>query len=151
MALKQFLQEIGVVHLFDSSKADLSGIDGTRGLVVTEVVHKAYVAVDEEGTVAAGSTGSVIRNKSGGPRSIEFTVDRPFLFFIADKTTGSVLFMGRLTQPPRKGDGNIGEFGRTAELRADSATGDHGTMVATWLSAVAAIVAAAFGDAMRRF
>lgn len=118
VALKQFLQSMGIEDLFDAGKADLSGIDGSKSLVVTEVMHKAFVEVNEEGTEAAGSTGIEISFKSiRFPEKIQFIVDRPFLFFIVERTTGTVLFLGRFIRPPRASDGNIGIFGQTAEQR----------------------------------
>jgi serpin B len=83
---------LGAPSLFDG--ADLSGIGG-EGLFVSAIEHEAYVQVDEEGTKAAAATGVAIAG-SHGP-TIDF--DRPFMFFILDRPTGTVLFVGRVTDP----------------------------------------------------
>ena len=69
------------------------------------VVHKAFVSVSEEGTEAAAATALMMPADSMAPprKMIQFTptfrADRPFLFLIRDKQTGSILFLGRITQP----------------------------------------------------
>jgi len=90
------LEAMGITDLF-SDAADLSGMDGTRELYVSKVLHKAFVEVNEEGTEAAAATAVVGRLKAVMP--LMFTVDRPFLFLIRDTGTGTVLFMGRVTDP----------------------------------------------------
>ncbi|MBX3156727.1 MAG: serpin family protein [Deltaproteobacteria bacterium] len=93
--LREVLPRLGIVSAFDE-RADLSGIDGTRDLVVQKAVHKAVIAVDEQGAEAAAATGVVV-----GPTSLppQFVVDRPFVFFIYDHVTGSILFLGRVNDP----------------------------------------------------
>ena len=96
------LREMGVSHAFDCNAADFTGIDGTRELCISAVVHKAYVAVDEKGTEAAAATG--VAMKVGAvmpePQQIkDFRADHPFLFFVRDIKTGSALFMGRVVDP----------------------------------------------------
>jgi serpin B len=88
------LQAMGMIDAFNPGAADLSGIAGAPGdLYISKVVHQAVVRVDEDGTRAAAAT-AVIGTRGGiAPES--FKVDRPFLFFIRDKATGAVLFMGR--------------------------------------------------------
>ena len=67
-------------------------------LLPTDVVHQAVVSVDEKGTVAAAATAMMMAG--GAPAEpLEFTVDRPFLFVIADTTTGAPLFLGRVLDP----------------------------------------------------
>lgn len=87
-------RELGLVDAFDNP--DLSGIDGTRDLAITGIVHQAVVKVTEGGTEAAAATGVVI-----GPTSVpEFlAIDRPFIFLIRDIETSSVVFMGRVLDP----------------------------------------------------
>jgi serpin B len=84
-------EALGLSSLF--SAPDLSGIAG--GLAVAAIEHEAFVEVDEEGTRAAAATGVAVVD-SHGP---SISVDRPFLFFIVDKPTGSVLFLGRVLDP----------------------------------------------------
>ena len=89
---------MGMKDLFGA--ADLSGIDGTRNLFVSKVVHKAYIAVNEEGTEAAAATAIVVDYTSAElPKT--FKADHPFLFFIREKVTGSILFSGRVVEPPK--------------------------------------------------
>jgi len=82
--------------------ADLSGVDVTRELFVSEVLHRAVVEVNEEGTEAAAATavGMVWLCADIASKEYEFRADRPFLFFIQDKLTRSILFLGRLVKPP---------------------------------------------------
>ena len=75
--------------------ADLSGMDGTRDLFVTGVFHKAFVDVNEEGTEAAAATGVMV----GGGVAPVFRADHPFVFFITEKDSGTILFMGRIVNP----------------------------------------------------
>jgi serpin B len=95
------LSAMGVTTVFRYGEADLSGIDGTLELYVSSVVHEAFVDVDEHGTEAAAATALVTRLGSapGLERSIEVRIDRPFLFWIVDRPTGTVLFSGRVVDP----------------------------------------------------
>ena len=85
-----------------SDEADFSGI-GEEPLKISEVVHKAFVEVNEEGTEAAAATavGVVLCAGVGGPppRPVIFRADHPFLFFIRDRKTNAVLFSGRVLDP----------------------------------------------------
>ncbi|MBA2662089.1 MAG: serpin family protein [Bradymonadaceae bacterium] len=96
--LKDPLKKLGMELAF-SENADFSGIDGTRGLSIGAVIHKSFVAVDEEGTEAAAATAVVIGTTSAPSETFSMTVDRPFLFFIQDKPTGALLFVGRVVDP----------------------------------------------------
>ena len=92
------LAEMGMPDAF-ASGADFSGMTGSRDLWISEVVHKAFVSVDEEGTEAAAAT-AVATNDSGPVKEpIVVTVDRPFIFLIRDTGTGTVLFLGRVSNP----------------------------------------------------
>lgn len=95
--LRNVLEKLGMKLAF-SRKADFSGMDGTRNLYVYDVVHKAFVDVNEEGTEAAATTGTIFKTRSA-PRHPTFRADRPFLFLIRDKTSGSILFLGRYAEP----------------------------------------------------
>lgn len=92
------LADMGIRDLFNQNAADLSGLDGSRELFVSKVVHKAFVEVNEEGSEAAAATGVVIMLKSL-PRSFNFKADHPFLFFIRENITGAVLFLGKYSRP----------------------------------------------------
>lgn len=91
-ALEPALRELGLGTLFDGP--DLSGM-GIGDVAVSAVQHEAFIEVDEEGTRAAAATGVAV-NDSHGP---SVAVDRPFLFFIVDQPTRSVLFLGRVLDP----------------------------------------------------
>jgi serpin B len=93
--LKKTFMKLGLVDAF-SDRADFSGIDGSRNLFIEEVIHEAFVKVDEKGTEAAGATGVVMREVSMGE---VFKADRPFLFFIYEKSTETILFSGKLVEP----------------------------------------------------
>ena len=93
-SLDQTLAEMGMPDAFGAG-ADFSGMTGTRELWVSEVAHKAFVSVDEEGTEAAAATAVVVLES--GPTLV--TVDRPFIFLIRDRATGAVLFLGRVMNP----------------------------------------------------
>jgi serpin B len=96
-ALADILKQMGMPSAFEA--ADFSGMDGMRDLFISQVLHKAFVAVDEEGTEAAAAT-AVIMMKSALPEpGVEMTVDRPFLFIIRDTGTGAILFIGRVENP----------------------------------------------------
>ncbi len=79
-----------------SEMADFSGMTGTCELFIKDVVHKAFVSVDEAGTEAAAATAVVIGIESLPP---SVTIDRPFVFLIRDIETGAILFVGRVTDP----------------------------------------------------
>jgi serpin B len=88
----------GMPDAFDSV-ADFSGMDGTPLLFIKEVLHKAFVSVDEAGTEAAAATAVVVALKGLPSPPIEVTVDRPFVFLIRDIKTGTILFVGRVVNP----------------------------------------------------
>lgn len=90
------LQQMGMVDAFVDGVADFSGMDGTTNLFIQDVVHQAFVGVDEHGTEAAAAT-AVIVGFNSAPE-LEVTVDRPFLFFITDDT-GATLFVGQVADP----------------------------------------------------
>jgi len=103
LSLAESLCDLGMSDLFKAGVADLSGLDGSKKLYVSKVLHRAVVDVNEEGTEAAAATAvEVVLCTSGfiGEKEIKFRADHPFLFFIQHKPTGSILFLGRLAKPP---------------------------------------------------
>jgi serpin B len=98
-SLKEALSAMGMPLAF-SEMADFSGMTGNRDLFIMDVVHKAFVSVDEEGTEAAAAT-AVIMGETAMPPSeaVEVTIDRPFIFLIRDIETGAILFVGRTLDP----------------------------------------------------
>jgi len=99
LPLNSVLQDLGMRDMFDDSKADFSGIDGSRQLFVSTVLQKAFIEVNEEGSEAAAATGVVMMMRSMPMPPEEFRADHPFLFFLRDKLTGMLLFQGRVEDP----------------------------------------------------
>jgi serpin B len=99
-SLRKALSTMGMPTAF-TGKADFSGIDPKRGIAISEVVHKAFVDVSEQGTEAAAATGITMRTTAMRmpEQAVVFRADHPFLFLIRDTRTGVVLFIGRLTTP----------------------------------------------------
>jgi serpin B len=94
--LVPILKSMGMDTAFDAGRADFSGMTSEVRLFITDAVHKAYVAVDEEGTEAAAATGMVAGVTS---MPMVMRVDRPFLYLIRDRESGAILFMGRVLDP----------------------------------------------------
>jgi serpin B len=85
---------------FDPDRADFSGITDEEELMITDVLHKATITVDEEGTEAAAATAVVVGVTSAMPdEPISLVIDRPFMFMIRHLQTNTILFMGRVVQP----------------------------------------------------
>ena len=98
--LDKTLQAMGMVDAFILGKADFAGMTGTHELFISAVIHKAYVDVNEEGTEAAAATGAILApGRFAEPPT--FRADHPFLFLIQENKTGSILFMGRVTDPTK--------------------------------------------------
>lgn len=98
--LAQELRALGMREAFAWS-ADFSGMTDADRLFISEVIHEAFVRVDEEGTEAAAAT-AVIMDRASAPRPEEpvvFRADRPFLYLIRHRATGAILFLGRLVEP----------------------------------------------------
>ena len=97
------LQNLGIGDAFVAGKADFSGINGTKNFVISDVIQKASVAVDESGSEASAAAPAAVApvvSIAGTPRPPPvFRADHAFLFFIQDNDTGSILFMGRVVKP----------------------------------------------------
>jgi serpin B len=97
-SLTDTLDAMGMPIAF-SGAADFSGMTGSPDLFISEVIHKAFVSLDEAGTEAAAAT-AVIMDESAMPgQPTEVTIDRPFIFLIRDIDTGAILFVGRVLNP----------------------------------------------------
>ena len=92
------LKTLGMTDAFYDAKANLSGISDAAKLVISEVMHKSYIKVDERGTEAAAVTGITIGVTSVGPDN-SFRVDHPFVFAIREKDTKAILFIGKVMNP----------------------------------------------------
>ena len=104
--LKDTLIAMGMKKAFDMKMADFSGVASREtmqhdgNLSISAVIHKAYVDVNEEGTEAAAATEvTVIASVARPTPPIIFRADHPFMFLIRDNRSGSILFIGRVTNP----------------------------------------------------
>ena len=97
-SLSETLAGMGMPDAFDD-QADFSGMTGSKNLQISAIVHKAFISVDEEGTEAAAATGVVVLESGPTKEPIPVTVNRPFIFLIRDRATGTVLFLGRVMNP----------------------------------------------------
>jgi len=97
-SLPRALRSLGMVDAFDGGAADFSGISGEGGLFISDVIHEVFVSVNEAGTEAAAAT-AVVVTRGLPPIPVEVGMDRPFLFWLYDRPTGSVLFVGRVLDP----------------------------------------------------
>ncbi len=103
-SLADALKALGLTDAFDADRADFSGmVEGTppEPLAISDVLHKAFIGIDEEGTEAAAATAVIVGATSAAPppEPLEVRVDRPFLFAIRDTVTGTLLFLGRVLDP----------------------------------------------------
>ncbi|XP_006888813.1 PREDICTED: leukocyte elastase inhibitor-like [Elephantulus edwardii] len=97
--LNSHLARLDVQDIFNPSKADLSGISGATHLFISEVVHKSFVEVNEEGTEAAAVTGITCCDCSCRRQVPYFNANHPFLFFIQHNASKCILFFGRFASP----------------------------------------------------
>lgn len=97
--LSDALIEMGMPLAFDENRADFSGMTDQQDLYIGNVIHKAFVAVDEKGTEAAVATAVVMEGATAMMPENVLTINRPFLFFIRDVETGQILFIGRVLNP----------------------------------------------------
>ncbi|MBX3082427.1 MAG: serpin family protein [Anaerolineae bacterium] len=103
LPLTDKLNGMGMPDAFDPVKADFSGMAEVKpdaNLYISSVLHKAFIAVDEAGTEAAAATAVMMGVTSAMPEEpIEVRLDHPFIFAIRDDQTGTILFLGRVTNP----------------------------------------------------
>lgn len=100
LALADGLRELGVIEAFTSQSADFSGMDGTRELYLSEVLHQAEVEVDEQATEAAPPAAAHTMAGDAPRADVPvFHADHPFLFLIRDPRSAAIVFLGRLTNP----------------------------------------------------
>jgi serpin B len=99
--LNRTLAGMGMTDSFNRGKADFSGMNGKKNdLYISDVFHKAWVEVNEKGTEAAASTAVVMGARGARPIQPEvFRVDHPFIFLIRERTSGTILFVGRVANP----------------------------------------------------
>jgi serpin B len=95
---------MGMPEAFDEMRADFTGMTTADPkdvrLYIANVFHQAFITVAEKGTVAGAATAIVDEGATGGMEgAVEARIDHPFLWFIRDRATGAILFMGRVTDP----------------------------------------------------
>ncbi len=98
-SLGQTLSLMGMPDAFDPELADFSAMVGQKELYISAVIHKAFLEVNEEGSEAAAATGVVVSVTSIAPSPPIFKADHPFVFFIRDNKSQSILFLGRMLNP----------------------------------------------------
>jgi serpin B len=96
-SLPKVLKTMGMTDAFTLPPADFSGMTGKQNLCISEVLHRAFVDVNEEGTEAAAAT-SVTMTR-GFARLPSFQADHPFLLVIRDNRSQGILFLGRVMDP----------------------------------------------------
>lgn len=96
--MAQDLAEMGMPSAF-TGEADFSGMTGKRDLYISQVIHQAFVEVNEEGTEAAAATAVIM--EVGAVMSKVFRADHPFIFIIQQKDTGNILFLGKVVDPAK--------------------------------------------------
>jgi serpin B len=96
--MKDTLSRMGMPVAFSPS-ADFSGMTGGKDLYIDQVIHKAFVSVDEAGTEAAAATAVDMKLTSMPAEPVNVTIDHPFIFLIRDIETGTILFVGRVMNP----------------------------------------------------
>ncbi len=94
--LNDVLIALGMSEAFSGQDADFSGIREAKDIYISRVKHKSFIEVDEKGTESAAVTSVEIRELSG---PTEMLINRPFLFFIHDTNSKTLLFMGKITNP----------------------------------------------------
>ncbi|GAA6219432.1 leukocyte elastase inhibitor-like [Lates japonicus] len=97
--MKTVLVSMGMVDAFDMALSDFSGMSPANDLVLSKVIHKAFVEVNEEGTEAAAATAAIMMLRCAPMPPAMFIADHPFLFFIRHNPSMSVLFAGRYCSP----------------------------------------------------
>jgi len=95
------LTQLGMGIAFSDGEADFTKINKAGGLYISYVKHKTFIQVDEEGTEAAAVTVVAMGKTSAGSGddSIQFRADHPFIYVIREKTTGAIMFMGKIEEP----------------------------------------------------
>jgi serine protease inhibitor len=100
LLMNDVLKTMGMAVAFDPNMADFSRINNDIQLNISEVIHKTFVQVDEEGTEAAAVTVVVVGYTSIGPdKNVYMRVDHPFMFVLRERKSGTILFIGKILQP----------------------------------------------------
>ncbi|MBA3943073.1 MAG: hypothetical protein H0X37_00755 [Herpetosiphonaceae bacterium] len=100
-SMMDVLEGLGMTDAFKPQIADFDGIADTHELYIGDVIHKATITVDEQGTEAAAASAVSMMAGAAPPsvKPVEMHIDHPFVFLIRDLHTGTILFMGRVANP----------------------------------------------------
>ena len=99
LGLSDQLSKMGMADAMNQEAADFSNMDGKKDLFIGAVIHKAMIAVDEDGTEAAAASAIVMQTLGMAGGNVQLTVDRPFIIVIHDVHHNSILFMGQVLDP----------------------------------------------------
>ncbi|KAL3865724.1 hypothetical protein ACJMK2_043084 [Sinanodonta woodiana] len=100
--LTKTLPKLGISDILQSTKADFGAmLDGHPDAFISDVIHKTFIDVNEEGTEAAAATAMMMRCMAMPMPPEKFIADHPFLFLIRDNDTGVILFIGRYAKPAK--------------------------------------------------
>jgi serpin B len=101
MELTPALTQLGLKNAFDNANADFSGITAALRVPISEIMHRVFIEINEEGTEAAAETSALLTlgviSSAAKPRA--FVADHPFLFAVREKSTGTVLLLGHVIEP----------------------------------------------------
>ncbi len=98
--MKPILADMGMGVAFDMNNADFTHINSNGNLYISRILHKTFIENNEEGTEAAAATVVEVGLTSVGPQEpYSFTINRPFIYFIREKSTGTILFIGTVMNP----------------------------------------------------
>jgi serpin B len=98
-SLSDALASMGMSDAFNSDLANFSGMSDKKDLYIGDVIHKAFVAVDEKGTEAAAATAVIMEGATAIRHDVNLQIDRPFIFVIRDTVNRQILFIGRVMNP----------------------------------------------------
>lgn len=90
---------MGMGDAFDKDKADFSGMTGEKDLYISDVIHKAFIDVNEEGTEAAAATIVGMSTTSMLAEELTINLDNPFIYMIYNTQTNAIVFMGQVVNP----------------------------------------------------
>ena len=99
LTLNEVLKALGMGIAFEPGRADFGKINSDAELFISSVLHKTFVDVNEEGTEAAAVTSVTVSVTSIGGGGFVMRLDRPFLFFIRENRSQTILFMGKIVEP----------------------------------------------------
>lgn len=101
VSIDELLKKLGLRLPFNQS-ANFSGINGKTDLYVNKILQQTFINLDENGTEATSATAVVMQPKAAIKEYATFRADHPFLFFIQDKKTSTILFIGRFQKPENR-------------------------------------------------